>query len=105
MHVIIWLTSFLLLLGSLSPTRPFDKCLDETVQAEAILTALNGVAASSNSNSKDDGWGSSGDDTDAIEQDDGKLLAQLLQFYYSGYRTVLIFVLLFVLVRQLNGSN
>ena len=101
--MIIWLTSCLL--GSLSPTRPFDKCLDETVQAEAILTALNGVASSSNSNSKDDGWGSSGDDTDAIEQDDGKLLAQLLQFYYSGYRTVLIFVLLFVLVRQLNGSN
>ncbi|XP_021309538.1 uncharacterized protein LOC110432864 isoform X2 [Sorghum bicolor] len=56
--------------GSLSPTRPFDKCLDETVQAEAILTALNGVASSSNSNSKDDGWGSSDDDTDAIEQDD-----------------------------------
>lgn len=55
--------------GSLSPTRPFDKCLDETVQAEAILTALNGVASSSISISKDDGWGSSDDDTDAIEQD------------------------------------
>lgn len=81
--MIIWLTACLL--GSLSPERPFDKCLDETVQAEAILTALNGVASSSNSNSKDDGWGSSDDDdTDAIEQDDGKLLAQLLQFYHSS---------------------
>jgi protein phosphatase inhibitor 2 len=58
--------------GSLSPTLPFDKCLDETVQAEAILTALNGVASSSNSStSKDDGWASSDDDTDAMEQDDG----------------------------------
>ncbi|KAK3135926.1 hypothetical protein QOZ80_5BG0425380 [Eleusine coracana subsp. coracana] len=57
--------------GSLSPTRPFDKCLDETVQAEAILTALNGVASSSNSGtSKDDGWASSDDDTDDMEQDD-----------------------------------
>ncbi|XP_062179754.1 protein phosphatase inhibitor 2-like isoform X1 [Phragmites australis] len=56
--------------GSLSPTRPFDKCLDETVQAEAILTALNGVASSSNNNSKDDGWASSDDDADAMEQDD-----------------------------------
>jgi len=59
-------------LGSLSPTRPFDKCLDETVQAEAILTALNGVASSSsNNNSKDDGWASSDDETDAMEQEDG----------------------------------
>ncbi|KAL6624431.1 hypothetical protein ACP70R_031752 [Stipagrostis hirtigluma subsp. patula] len=56
--------------GSLSPTRPFDKCLDETVQAEAILTALNGVASSSNSNPKDDDWASSDDDADAMEQDD-----------------------------------
>ncbi|WVZ65972.1 hypothetical protein U9M48_015252 [Paspalum notatum var. saurae] len=56
--------------GSVSPTRPFDKCLDETAQAEAILTALNGVASSSNINSKDDGWASSDDDTDAIEPDD-----------------------------------
>lgn len=58
-------------LGSLSPTRPFDKCLDETVQAEAIMTALNGVASSSSSNSKDDGWASSDDETDAMEQEDG----------------------------------
>jgi hypothetical protein len=96
--MIIWLTACLL--GSLSPTRPFDKCLDETVQAEAILAALNGVASSSsNSNSKDDGWGLSDDDTDAIEHDDGKLLAQLLQFYISGCRTMLILVFLFILVR------
>lgn len=50
------------------------------------------MASSSNSNSKDDGWGLSDDDTNAIEQDDGKLLAQLLGFYHSSYRTVLIFV-------------
>jgi protein phosphatase inhibitor 2 len=41
-------------LGSLSPTRPFDKCLEETANAEAILTALNGVASSSKNDSKDD---------------------------------------------------
>jgi len=56
--------------GSLSPTRPFDKCLDETVNAEAILTALNGVASSSKNDSKDDDWASSDDDADAMEQDD-----------------------------------
>ncbi|KAF7052577.1 hypothetical protein CFC21_060660 [Triticum aestivum] len=55
--------------GSLSPTRPFDKCLDETVSAEAILTALNGVASSSKNDSKDDEWASSDDDADAMEQD------------------------------------
>jgi protein phosphatase inhibitor 2 len=55
----------------LSPTRPFDKCLDETVNAEAILTALNGVASSSKTDPKDDGWASSDDDADAMEQDDG----------------------------------
>ncbi|KQK06893.1 protein phosphatase inhibitor 2 isoform X3 [Brachypodium distachyon] len=57
--------------GSLSPTRPFDKCLDETVNAEAILTALNGVASSSKSDAKDDGWASSDDDADAMEHEDG----------------------------------
>ncbi|KAE8797457.1 protein phosphatase inhibitor 2 [Hordeum vulgare] len=55
--------------GSLSPTRPFDKCLDETVNAEAILTALNGVASSSKNDSKDDEWASSDDDADAMEHD------------------------------------
>ncbi|KAI4998078.1 protein phosphatase inhibitor 2-like [Hordeum vulgare subsp. vulgare] len=55
--------------GSLSPTRPFDKCLDETVSAEAIFTALNGVASSSKNDSKDDEWASSDDDADAMEQD------------------------------------
>lgn len=56
--------------GSVSPTHPFDKCLDETVNAEAILTALNGVASSSKNDSKDDGWASSDDDADAMEDDD-----------------------------------
>uniref|UniRef100_A0ACD5X8C5 Uncharacterized protein n=1 Tax=Avena sativa TaxID=4498 RepID=A0ACD5X8C5_AVESA len=55
---------------SLSPTRPFDKCLDETVNAEAILTALNGVASSSKNDSKDDDWATSDDDADAMEHDD-----------------------------------
>ncbi|XP_014753582.1 protein phosphatase inhibitor 2 isoform X2 [Brachypodium distachyon] len=59
--------------GSLSPTRPFDKCLDETVNAEAILTALNGVASSSKSDAKDDGWASSDDDADAMEHEDVKI--------------------------------
>jgi protein phosphatase inhibitor 2 len=58
-------------LGSVSPTHPFDKCLDETVNAEAIVTALNGVASSSKNDSKDDGWASSDDDADAMEHDDG----------------------------------
>jgi len=57
--------------GSVSPTHPFDKCLDETVNAEAILTALNGVASSSKNDSKDGGWASSDDDdADAMEDDD-----------------------------------
>ncbi|KAM0901438.1 hypothetical protein ACQ4PT_019985 [Festuca glaucescens] len=56
--------------GSLSPTRPFDKCLEETVNAEAILTALNGVASSSKNDSKDDDWATSDDDADAMEHDD-----------------------------------
>ncbi|TVU18642.1 hypothetical protein EJB05_34751, partial [Eragrostis curvula] len=82
--------------GSLSPTRPFDKCLDETVQAEAILTALNGVASSSNSSiSKDDGWASSDDETDAMEQDnDPEADNERLTFkehrraHYDEYRKV-----------------
>ncbi|TVU49562.1 hypothetical protein EJB05_00875, partial [Eragrostis curvula] len=82
--------------GSLSPTRPFDKCLDETVQAEAILTALNGVASSSNSSiSKDDGWASSDDETDAMEQDnDPEADNERLSFkehrraHYDEYRKV-----------------
>ncbi|CAL5007192.1 unnamed protein product [Urochloa decumbens] len=80
--------------GSLSPTRPFDKCLDETVQAEAIMTALNGVASSS-SNSKDDGWASSDDETDAMEQeDDPEADTSRLSFkehrraHYDEYRKV-----------------
>ncbi|XP_051179258.1 protein phosphatase inhibitor 2-like [Lolium perenne] len=56
--------------GSLSPTRPFDRCLEETVNAEAILTALNGVASSSKNDSKDDDWATSDDDADAMEHDD-----------------------------------
>ncbi|KAL6865111.1 hypothetical protein ACP4OV_016262 [Aristida adscensionis] len=81
--------------GSVSPTHPFDKCLDETVQAEAILTALNGVASSSNSNPKDDSWASSDDDTDAMEQDDdSKADETRLSFkehrraHYDEYRKV-----------------
>jgi protein phosphatase inhibitor 2 len=82
--------------GSLSPTRPFDKCLDETVQPEAILTALNGVASSSNSStSKDGGWASSDDDTDAMEQDDdaeadtGRLsFKEHRRAHYDEYRKV-----------------
>ncbi|KAG8043183.1 hypothetical protein GUJ93_ZPchr0597g2913 [Zizania palustris] len=60
----------MMMVRSLSPTRPFDKCLDESVNAEAILTALNDVASSSTSDSKDGGWASSDDDIDAMEQDD-----------------------------------
>jgi len=56
--------------GSVSPTHPFDKCLDETVNAEAILTALNGVASSSKNDSKDDDWATSDDDAVAMEHDD-----------------------------------
>ncbi|CAO2187680.1 unnamed protein product [Urochloa humidicola] len=81
--------------GSLSPTRPFDKCLDETVQAEAIMTALNGVASSSSSNPKDDGWVSSDDETDAMEQeDDPEADTSRLSFkehrraHYDEYRKV-----------------
>nr|CAB3480546.1 unnamed protein product [Digitaria exilis] len=81
--------------GSLSPTHPFDKCLDETVQAEAILTALNGVASSSSSHSKDDGWASSDDEAVAMEQeDDPEADAARLSFkehrrvHYDEYRKV-----------------
>ena len=56
-------------IGSVSPTHPFNKCLDETVNAEAILTALNGVASPSKNDSKDDDWASSEDDADAMDDD------------------------------------
>ncbi|KAM0824450.1 hypothetical protein ACQ4PT_023436 [Festuca glaucescens] len=57
--------------GSVSPKHPFDKCLDETVNVEAILTVLNGVASSSKNDSKDDDWATSDDDADSMEHDDG----------------------------------
>ncbi|KAG8058518.1 hypothetical protein GUJ93_ZPchr0002g25700 [Zizania palustris] len=72
--------------GSLSPTRPFDKCLDESVNAEAILTALNDVASSSTSDSKDGGWASSDDDIDAMEQDDGHPEADKARLSFKEHR-------------------
>lgn len=57
-----------ILVGSLSPVRDFNACIDN---AEAIQSALNDVASSSRTNSVRTGdWASSEDEADAIEEDD-----------------------------------
>jgi hypothetical protein len=60
--------------GIMSPRRAFDECLDESVNAEAIATALSDVASSSRSSASDTAnWGSDDDEADpnAMDQDEG----------------------------------
>ncbi|KAF3323312.1 protein phosphatase inhibitor 2-like protein [Carex littledalei] len=59
--------------GIMSPRRAFDECIDESVNAEAIATALGDVASSSRSNASSTAdWGSSEDEADhnAMDQDE-----------------------------------
>ncbi|KAJ8483934.1 hypothetical protein OPV22_016419 [Ensete ventricosum] len=54
--------------GSVSPRHAIDELLDNSVHPEVLMTALNDVASSSRS--PNEGWTSSEDETDAMEQDD-----------------------------------
>ncbi|KAJ3697900.1 hypothetical protein LUZ61_001605 [Rhynchospora tenuis] len=59
--------------GLLSPRRAFDECIDESLHAEAIATALNDVASSSKSTTSNAAdWSSSDDEADhnAMDQDE-----------------------------------
>ncbi|KAK8955029.1 hypothetical protein KSP39_PZI002606 [Platanthera zijinensis] len=56
--------------GSLSPRCAFDEYIDGSVHAEAVANALSDVASSSQINSTSEGWTSSEDEYDAMEQDE-----------------------------------
>jgi hypothetical protein len=64
--------------GIMSPRCAFDECLEESVNAEAITTALSDVASSSKSSASGAAnWSSDDDEADpnAMDQDEGYLTA------------------------------
>ncbi|KAI0504313.1 hypothetical protein KFK09_015265 [Dendrobium nobile] len=56
--------------GSLSPRCAFDECIEGPVNAEDIANALSNVASSSQIISRNEGWTSSEEECDAMEQDE-----------------------------------
>ncbi|XP_020597610.1 protein phosphatase inhibitor 2 [Phalaenopsis equestris] len=56
--------------GSSSPRCAFDDCIDGSVDAEDVANALTNVASSSNTISRNEGWTSSEEECDAMEEDE-----------------------------------
>ncbi|KAE9463203.1 hypothetical protein C3L33_04926, partial [Rhododendron williamsianum] len=79
--------------GSLSPIRgSFEDCID-SMHAEAISSALNGVSSSSGQNSQQSGgWTSSDDEADLMDQDgqgkNGTKFRELRRAHYDEFRKV-----------------
>ncbi|XP_058190390.1 protein phosphatase inhibitor 2-like isoform X1 [Rhododendron vialii] len=79
--------------GSLSPIRgSFEDCID-SMHAEAISSALNGVSSSSGQNSQQSGgWTSSDDEADLTDQDgqgkNGTRFRELRRAHYDEFRKV-----------------
>ncbi|KAG6490869.1 protein phosphatase inhibitor 2-like [Zingiber officinale] len=69
--------------GSLSPKQTFADFTDSAAHAEALIAALNHVAASCRNSNGD--WASSEDETEAMEQDDDSE-ADATRFSFSEHR-------------------
>lgn len=80
-------TTYAIYIGSLSPRCAFDEFIDGSVNAEDIANALSNVASSSRIISRNEGWTSSEEECDAMEQDEGhhSFMILSLSFAKSGY--------------------